>query len=1379
MLSKNPLVPSKDALRVLRQLALAGSTLATIGIVTVNYHVYRRIKFAEQLLETKKQIRALSTGKRGAHMARMIEAAENGRPCDIQAMRQLRMEEKRLAQLASAAVYDNSAANEAHDKLQKQQDDGRSYLLRERTAQKIRKATMDMTSTATSYVYGRPKRPRPPAPVWPNTEDEDQRIKNQPRVVESAGQGRSSEEIVQKIKKATMAMTATTAVHAYARPKKAIPRAGPNLHDSVASWLESSLKSPSAEHGENAAIQRRVSEPSSFKKGHVITAVKGEMDEDAAGDVTQLKKGMVVDEVEINFSSRVTDPPEVGLRMESQEMEQIRSFAQSFLDGAVEERVSEQHDENIHCASTDESTRPSESALSPEAKFIGNSTLEEGYVEIERNESSSGTPAKSIDPNTPIHSDPPDTNDTSHSQAVPFPDPTTVQSLEAPRVLKGLPPATFANGIEPGKDTKDKGKESSPSTGHVKDPMNIEIQRSHETESINLPPLKPSIDEAHRIDRHLPSDFWNWDGSQLPAELDSAPDEVETEQKQPGFEQSEDAQCDETENRQHGVLTNGQHTPSDNVLDASQQNHSERSSLPMSEKEMRHAITEWESALGVQHGRTIAMEQVGGAETALGIVRREASMKTMMTNDEMTMLARRIENVFELHGRSAGERLWLLAANLRLSHGDLEAVDFLFTEFVLNHKIHINPRHRLVRVLVSYHFKQDRHSRRAAEILFPEPESQDLEVSDSGEASILMSARSSLDFAIRFLAALWDADPDVDRLMVYFRRVISAAKRRGAELVEALFARVIRCLSSVGNIAMSQIVFDEMMFYHRVEPTFFSRTLLLCGYARRGDWERVELEIQLLHNQGFSRTRPHGYALMINAVLQEYASQASVERFQNFLINAIGYWGLMPTSNISATTVQTYISHHRYDLAREWTETLQVLFPQIETETMGFQWLLNNSWAKQGATCLEIEETIKALSYRNPQTRLKTHSVGLVQEALARDLNSKLDAAISKAGSASLDPAIENGDFASTRTLDEYLNAAYSLTASTLAQSQKPAPEVIDLHRQAISVHRLNLFFSGTSSSDEAVEKFTFPDTSIPTEEDRESTPTSSTLNHTSMTAGNILHLRNDVPSLLLQDPLPGTLRIAPSILDFYHFRFIQGLPADHSLVQWVCEKLVKVGRVFDALSVVRMVYRDSARVGNGPANDETAGSIGKELVVRFPIEFFELWMRLALSLKSLKGWRACVQEVLRLSDPSVGREEDSRVFDRPENGSADPRSSPNSLQPRKDESMKPRITSSFMLLARLAAKKSLTGHWKGWSKTVGGRGAWEEVYWLLEELRKRRAQQIGHKEEAKYSWEGRKRRRTRRMFARAEKLQSGELVEEVELVPKWGRADRKWTPIQ
>ena len=238
MLTKPLLVPSNDALRVLRQLAFAGSTIATIGVMTLCYDIHHRIRLAEQCLETKKHIRALSSGNRKAHMARVIEAAENGQDFTIQAIREQRSRWGGFKPSLSTSL--GTQSSRAHESGNSPMRHGgkSSHHKRERTAQKTRKATVTMTSAARTHVYGRPISRQKPAPFWPDVKSE--KVKALDTQAPPAGKDRlytKGEDAAEKIKRATMAMTSTAPVHVYGRPPKAVSKAQRSLHDSVASWL--------------------------------------------------------------------------------------------------------------------------------------------------------------------------------------------------------------------------------------------------------------------------------------------------------------------------------------------------------------------------------------------------------------------------------------------------------------------------------------------------------------------------------------------------------------------------------------------------------------------------------------------------------------------------------------------------------------------------------------------------------------------------------------------------------------------------------------------------------------------------------------------------------------------------------------------------------------------------------------------------------------------------------------------------------------------------------------------------------------------------------------------------------------------------------------
>lgn len=110
-------VPSRNALRVLRQLALAGSTVGSIcTIATITYDVHRRVRIAERIIENKRTIQssapnydATSAARR---LARMIEAAEAGEFMGLDSLKDddRKLRKRRDSQVASASPAQDEQA---------------------------------------------------------------------------------------------------------------------------------------------------------------------------------------------------------------------------------------------------------------------------------------------------------------------------------------------------------------------------------------------------------------------------------------------------------------------------------------------------------------------------------------------------------------------------------------------------------------------------------------------------------------------------------------------------------------------------------------------------------------------------------------------------------------------------------------------------------------------------------------------------------------------------------------------------------------------------------------------------------------------------------------------------------------------------------------------------------------------------------------------------------------------------------------------------------------------------------------------------------------------------------------------------------------------
>ncbi|KAL1967706.1 hypothetical protein VTN77DRAFT_2963 [Rasamsonia byssochlamydoides] len=113
-------VPSRSALRVLRRLALAGSTVGgACTIATITYDVHRRVCLAERIIENKRTIQsstpyydATSAARR---LARMMEAAEGGEFMGLESLKEDGWKRKSSAQSETNGREQSSASSSGRD----------------------------------------------------------------------------------------------------------------------------------------------------------------------------------------------------------------------------------------------------------------------------------------------------------------------------------------------------------------------------------------------------------------------------------------------------------------------------------------------------------------------------------------------------------------------------------------------------------------------------------------------------------------------------------------------------------------------------------------------------------------------------------------------------------------------------------------------------------------------------------------------------------------------------------------------------------------------------------------------------------------------------------------------------------------------------------------------------------------------------------------------------------------------------------------------------------------------------------------------------------------------------------------------------------------
>ena len=559
-------------------------------------------------------------------------------------------------------------------------------------------------------------------------------------------------------------------------------------------------------------------------------------------------------------------------------------------------------------------------------------------------------------------------------------------------------------------------------------------------------------------------------------------------------------------------------------------------------------------------------------------------------------------------GRAAAYILWRDALTFYTplgGTGEWETVFYLYNAFRNSFRHIINPPP--VKLLLRYLLDDDSAQQQWAELLFPTRAQQDqqntVSVSQGTPLSTSQITRALFGNARLYLEEVWNETNDVDRLISALRKVIRAAKSRSIRLAEDLFVDPIRKLSLNGHTAEAQILFDEMMYYHQIRPSFYSRSPLVLGYARTRDWKRVARHFEAMHATNVSRKEPIGFAEMFNRVLIEVGHQRSLTETHDFLVHAVGYWGLVPTSAVSATAVEIYLRHRQYHLVREWVQMVRILFPQVSFQGMAFSWHLADFWEKTNATCEDIEEAYKALTFRQEYKEAHPTYKSLIREALARDLAFKLQAV---EGAESGAWARRKHEIIGLGTYIFYLERAEAVISQAAQEKVAVAKneELEDLHTQAESAKRLNAMLHQKRYVDTSSEAFEPQGPSSPS--------------HRRKIVKNNENSSWNLDPLLQQVSLPQLDVLTKLVLAHYARQEASTPPwrPNHSILVYLCGRLVRESRQVEAAKLLSKIFKSGYVQGFiSPA-------------AMFDLSIFELWLKLGYELKSINTVRFVLRQV-------------------------------------------------------------------------------------------------------------------------------------------------------
>ena len=540
----------------------------------------------------------------------------------------------------------------------------------------------------------------------------------------------------------------------------------------------------------------------------------------------------------------------------------------------------------------------------------------------------------------------------------------------------------------------------------------------------------------------------------------------------------------------------------------------------------------------------------------------------------------------------------ILARALKIyAHGgcaeDFRAIDKLHLEFAARLCLpFITPIRQLVQFLLNTGLEDDR--RRAGRILFR----YDLVEESPNEDSTAVREYRYERNVVSYIDFLCSGSASKARVVLDFRKVLEVIYLRGEKPTEAMFRPVLDLFYECGDLKYIRNMFEEMKTVHGIKPTGLTRMILLLGYAKQNDWAQVVTDFEAMHREGMSRKEPMSYCAMFSKVFRQYALSEPVEKTHDFVVNAICYWGLIPSSAISATAVQAYVRHRRYDLIKEWIEAVRHMFPHVKPIGDAFAYELARTWSEIGASCEDIETTCVSI-LQGADYVVPGRFQAVVQEALARQLARKLQA-IRSDGAASDDHPTNVKD---TDDLLSQLQSAFEVISSHAGESGLVRHRgVADLLAQSSAVLRLHKFFGGKAT-------IAAPDVKPDVLSYR------STRTQTARPDAPTTDLATPIPEILRRDILPDRETVISLVSDHYSQQLKLGQSLSHDVLKVACRGLEQTGRRHDILCLISHIYQ-------GPV---VQGSNG----VMFDIDIIQTWMEAAYRLKSAKACKKILTAVL------------------------------------------------------------------------------------------------------------------------------------------------------
>ncbi|KPI42479.1 uncharacterized protein AB675_9890 [Cyphellophora attinorum] len=410
-----------------------------------------------------------------------------------------------------------------------------------------------------------------------------------------------------------------------------------------------------------------------------------------------------------------------------------------------------------------------------------------------------------------------------------------------------------------------------------------------------------------------------------------------------------------------------------------------------------------------------------------------------------------------------------------------------------------------------------------------------------------------------------------------YYKIADIVKGAGLPLHGRSVETLLRALCSSGQPVEAEAIYEDMVANYGMARALQSDRVVAIGYAMQHDWTSVNRIMARLQEDGVPRSRPSGYSITFQKLFRVHLRNHSLDASYEYLINAMGYWKLVPNNVISSILITACIRARRYEHIQEWLETVRQMWPRLASVTnfQLFAYQVSRAWAETGASCMDIRSTCQALAHSSLRDPFSKSFRSMAREAMCSALHRAYKGAfeglvpIQQLEPDRFDQAMDRVT-ASLRDFDRQ---------GSLDDSRRTALEYLELELGAAQDFQRIMRGHGSSLSTARIQAIQNPS------EDKSS------------------YALQDSSALLQDIKSEGRLTYGRHKIAFvaerYAENFAAGRAPPHGILKAVVEEMVLVDELVEAVKLIRSVHSSRYITGrNGAFFDGSVYTTWLELCV-------------------------------------------------------------------------------------------------------------------------------------------------------------------------------------